>query len=201
MPALRAKVTLKKSTNLPEDACTNTWHFTGEESDAPAITTKLQDFYRGWQTWITSNIAGTFPVSWYDLDDTPPRVPFLQTTLALSSSVPSAMPEEVALCMSFQALPLSGFHQSSRRNRVYLGPFAQAAMDTGLAGNRPKAQLRTDIATAGAALKTASDAASWSWVVRSEKSGVVALVHDGWVDDAFDTQRRRGVAPITRTVF
>ena len=64
---------------------------------------------------------------------------------------------------------------------------------------------KTLIAQAGEDLLTASlAAADWHWVVYStvQPAGQrTADVVNGWVDDAFDIQRRRGLAANSRQVF
>jgi len=42
-------------------------------------------------------------------------------------------------------------------------------------------------------------AGGWDWVVYSPTNGNTVNVDNGWVDNAFDTQRRRGLAVTART--
>jgi hypothetical protein len=42
----------------------------------------------------------------------------------------------------------------------------------------------------------------WTWIVVSEVAGLNdVIVTNGWVDNAFDIQRRRGVTPTSRSTF
>jgi len=51
-------------------------------------------------------------------------------------------------------------------------------------------------------LKGASDAAAdWTWVVYSTVDNAMYPVDNGWVDNSWDTQRRRGVKPTARYTF
>jgi hypothetical protein len=43
--------------------------------------------------------------------------------------------------------------------------------------------------------------ASWDWVVYSPTDDAYHEVANGWVDNAWDTQRRRGYKPTSRTTF
>lgn len=198
---------------LPEDATVNTWHF--ENTGALPITDydnvrdMLEDFYSETAPGATGAItdlysdeafSGDVTVRAYDLDDPQPRVPVYEDGWTFTPSTAITMPAEVALVMSFQAAPSSGVSQASRRNRIYLGPFNQST--TAGTGLRPASVYRTRIALAATELLAASDASvRWKWRVWSPTLNAGAPVSNGWIDDAWDTQRRRGLAPTTRTLF
>lgn len=98
--------------------------------------------------------------------------------------------------MSYEGEKVSGQKQARRRNRVYLGPFRGAVL--GLDG-RPTPTLVTNVKNAGAGLKAASDASvNWEWVVYSNTDKQIMAPKHLWVDDAWDTQRRRGLSPSRR---
>jgi hypothetical protein len=86
---------------------------------------------------------------------------------------------------------------------VYIGPLGvtvNAANATDVAA-RPTTASKNTILQGIRKLNTAVNGAiNLTWVVYSRKLNAFAAVHDMWVDDAFDTQRRRGEAPTTRTV-
>lgn len=42
------------------------------------------------------------------------------------------------------------------------------------------------------------NSANWEWRVRSPSLDETYVVHDAWVDDAWDSQRRRGLQPTSR---
>jgi len=214
MTVIRAQVSIGQDTGLPADDITNTWHFV--TSGAPSegieddIIDALHDFYNV-ATTGGSRISEYFsarlnPATWtcrlYNLDDSPPRVPIEEQTIALSATATTSIPSEVALVMSFQALPVSGINQARRRNRVYLGPWGQAAFSPSSDGYKPGTGVINTIAEAGTRLAGRSDITSdWKWVVRSQTTGATANVVDGWVDNAWDTQRRRGEAASSRTLW
>lgn len=92
--------------------------------------------------------------------------------------------------------------QARRRGRIYLGPFGQTVLGTtAVTSDRPLAAAVTAIANAATALATATAGAVVPWVIYSPTNGSGAVVTDGWVDNAFDTQRRRGVAATSRTLW
>ncbi len=107
-----------------------------------------------------------------------------------------ALPHEVALCLSFFA----GRNLPRSRGRIYVGPFAIIANSNG----RPTPQLRSSIADRASNVGRTTENVTWVMVtnggtpVRKEPAGA-KVITAGWVDDAFDTQRRRGAGPSTRT--
>jgi hypothetical protein len=111
----------------------------------------------------------------------------------------------MALCLSYKADYVGGFPQARQRGRIYLGGFA-TLLAAGSASSFPavSSTSRTAIATAATALKTGLFADGWVWVVLSPTN--VALnaqntftVTGGWIDNAADTQRRRGQKATART--
>jgi hypothetical protein len=162
-------------------------------------------FYNSWSVQRSGLIAwaGT-RIKLYSLADPKPRVPLRDESLGITGTHSAAgMPLEVALCLSFQAPKVSGQEQRRRRGRVYLGPFTNLSGD-GSTG-RPDATAITAITTAAQTLLDASQASSsWKWAVIHDANGVAPVAHvveNGWLDNAWDTQRRRGNAPGVRTTF
>lgn len=194
-----------------------------------AITDQLNQFYTSVPAGGTVDLESFFStevaqnghtIKLYDMADATPRVPIEEATFNLGL-VPNGdpLPGEVALCLSFQGAKVSGQPQARRRGRVYIGRLDKDSA----AGGRPTGLLRTTLALCGDQLATQSDlAATWSWIVLSPAfDGMIedvdgtmvphptreaygetfAVVTNGWVDDAFDTQRRRGLAASARTLF
>jgi hypothetical protein len=113
----------------------------------------------------------------------------------------STLPPELAICVSFRAALASGVNAARRRGRVYIGPLSDNARE---GGGDPQVASAARIALAQDAddLLTASNAsADWSWGVYSRTDGILRPVVAGWVDDAFDVQRRRGLEPTTRSTY
>ena len=121
------------------------------------------------------------------------------------------LPGEVAICMSFHG-PLDGLAlavggtgkthkggtrpQSRVRGRCYIGPFNSIAIDSP-ASEYTSAGAYKDIAHAGGALRLAAP----SWAVWSRKNGTTTIINGGFVDNEWDTVRRRRVAATTRALF
>ena len=216
MAILRAQVTFQHDSGLPEDVTMNTFHFLTSSGDqvpiAQAIRDEIHDFYKvanpGTTTVLSSlfssDLSGLWGVKFYDLSDPTPRQPIYE--FDFSSFVPgsSALPEEVALCLSFQGAAVSGANQARRRGRLYIGPFFNTATVITSSGDPNVASngLAQTMQSCGAFLLAASEAAAdWSWAVYSPTNGSAVAVDNGWVDNAWDTQRRRGKAPSSRIVF
>lgn len=203
-------------TGLPEDVVTNTWHFDrpGGAPGEGAFADLLDHFSTFYETiWQTPANLG--PAPWlrpllntlkvYDLDDAIPRPPIYEAGVPLTlgtTPTTSSLPPEVAICLSYQADPIPGVNQQTRRGRIYLGGFAllTGAGSTTSFPNTSSA-ARTIIADAASLFGAAMSVDGWEWVVYSRKLGTSAIVTNGWVDDEIDTQRRRGRGPTARTAF
>lgn len=147
--------------------------------------------------------------------------PFTLGPIGAASPGNLALPGEVSCCLSFHG-DLSGVpedtpglppgpagdaHPAARkRGRIYVGPLTMGATvaDTGAANGDqlPSGFFINDLAFAAGQLHRASLATvNIVWVVASRRDNVVSPVTGGWVDNAFDTQRRRGVKATARTAI
>lgn len=208
MTLYRALVNIPAVSGIPRDAVVNTWSFDVQgpiTGVSASIESNLKAFYDAWANYRGALHAWTSAtIRYYDLSAPKPRVPIGLTNLALSSAVQTTtLPTECALCFSFQGTPISGQKQARRRGRVFLGTLATVAQSS--SSGRPAAALITAVVNAGSALKAGDTGnINWTWVVVSDVGGEAsasAQVVGGWVDDAFDTQRRRGLAPSARTIW
>lgn len=217
MSIVRATVTFDHVSALPEDQVVNTFHFDSgtllrsTATNWDAIDAALIDFYTHTQTTgglkvvnlLSRNMVGTATIRQYDLGDAKPRVPVRVTAMPFSPQLTdNALPEEVALVMSFSGPLLSGTVAARRRGRVYLGPIN--GNRNGSDGRPTTVTLQT-IQQAGGRL--INDAGT-IWAVYSPTSDpnptfstVGLFVDHGWVDNGWDTQRRRGRAATSRLTF
>lgn len=131
------------------------------------------------------------------------------------------LPPEVACCMSYQGTPTGGVVQARRRGRVYFGPFNNAAVNGANVDPRPSLGLRTTITESFQQMLTATDTAAEFVVYSRPYAGRDAIPREGratlpaiaarpgttvgvdqiWIDDEFDTQRRRGLVRTGRTLL
>jgi len=211
----RVQVSLNRDTNLPADAAVNVWHFRTPGTVAASdedLRDLIEAFYVDVQGLLASGLVGTAGVKIYDLEDAPPRAPVFEGSLSFTPAS-TQLPGEVAMVMSFQGPVVSGTPQARRRGRLFLGPLSQDTFSGATGDLRPGSTARLTIATAAESLIADSAAPGLIWSAFSpttagpepwssgELDNAFVTVTDGWIDDAFDTIRSRGVAPSTRTLF
>ena len=200
------QLSLAMDTAVVADAEVNTWSiYTATAKDAATaadVEPKLDEFYTSLEAHWSALLSGAVTVKWYDRADPLPRAPWRTSSFnfGITNTALSSMPAEVALAMSFHAAPVSGVSPARRKGRIYLGPFN--AGEGGFSGGRPGDTMRANIALAGGVFQDASAAdADWTWQVWSSVDQVGREVVGGHVDNAWDTQRRRGVAPTARSTW
>ena len=195
---------------LAEDQFVNSWHF--RESgvlgpDYENVEDMLYNFYTGdgqslapsvANFMTTENITGDYTLKAYDLTQPKPRTPVYESSGAITPGGADSLPTECSAVMSFQATVESGENQKRRRNRVYLGPFSVQANASGLIKN----ELVERLLFQGKNLKNESGASTtWEWCIYSPTDDNAEVVWSGWVDNAWDSQRRRGIRKTARGVL
>lgn len=202
MPLYRTQVELAMTSGNPDDKATNVWYFIADDLTALNLAlTQLTTFYAGIDNVLSALIATTgHRVRCYDMSDIEPRAPVVDQGLGTLSLGTGSAPTEVAFCISFQAPRQSGQSQARRRGRLYLGPLQNSFVTT--SNGTPAAASYNQINTPLQNLLDASQAATtWAWAVYSPTNQVAIEVTEAWYDNAFDTQRRRGVTATSRTTF
>ncbi len=202
MPTFRTQVTIRTADNISANFATNTWHCLAPDLVELALWhSALTTYYQAVDVRMSTVVGTTnaLQMKSYDLADPEPRAPVLTFAANLSPSG-APLPTECSLVMSFQAAQSSGIPQARRRNRVYL-PFFNTGSN--FTDGRPAGAVLTDVTNAGAALLAASGPSSgdWQWIVYSPTDNQFDLVDNGWVDNEWDTQRRRGRAATSRVTF
>jgi hypothetical protein len=215
--------TFQGLSGLSEDRFVNTFHALTDEPLLPAnfaaLVTAIQHFYKpaasnGISTYLSKEMRAVGrTIKVYDMTQAKPRAPifeFVDTAAPFTLIAGDSLPGEVAVCLSYEGVKLSGVPQGRRRGRIYLGPLAVSAIDdtdaTGKA--RPQQDLLTIATLAADALHIAMSAAGFEWQVYSptiDAAGVgdlaaFTVIDHWWMDNAFDIQRRRGASPTGRTV-
>lgn len=222
MALLLVQHALQGFSGLPEDRFVNTFHLQGT---GPATQPQLDSIVQALQTFYSATGGGlrlgTYmghsggaagrTIKIYDHQAVKPRAPifeFTDTVVPYPNSAGRGLPQEVASCISFSAPKLSGAVQARRRGRIYIGPLNDAALQEEATTFNPKpslafmdacmASFRTllvDFSAAGHLLMVYSPTTDPG---DTGEVGAFSVVTQFWVDDAFDTQRRRGCAPKTR---
>lgn len=188
------------------DGYVNTWYFANIGTSTPAESAVdaqgwLQTFYTALAGFLASD-ASDSPATFkaYNLADAEPRTPIVDSTLTIGGTSGSFLPPEVALVLSYRSLYRSGVPKGRCRGRVYLGPIATAAISSG----RPTSALTVAVKNAAGAMLTSSQASTDTvWRVHSElePDDSDQNVVGGWVDNEWDTQRRRSLILTTRDTF
>lgn len=222
----RGVVVFHGSSLMPEDRYNMDFHFVNgtlasDGTNADEIVQMLENF-------INTTTAGT-PLSAYRSPDvvgcdvvvyahpdlnpaTPTGPPVVTTTIPFDGAAdPTGLPNEVAVALSFHGnlTTVPEFQgatrpRARRRGRIFFGPLsisAQQHVAPFALQPRPASALKQLLLEHADLLMNQANAALLPWVVWSRAGQSVVSVEGGWVDNAFDTQRRRGVAPTSRNVF
>lgn len=171
--------------------------------------------------WMSSDIdhgANACRVDSYFTNDltgaTPFGSPLASLGFTLGPPTSSAqLPEEVAIALSFHGdltdVPVTEPNPTPppatirpaqrRRGRLFFGPLSQGAGFATGGHYRPSALLMDELGEAfGQTCRDIETSTPWNVGVWSRADAEVWIIVGGWVDDAWDTQRRRGIEPTTR---
>jgi hypothetical protein len=194
---IKAMCQFSVGSTLPRDVmqitpCFRTGGVLGELTDWQSICDDLADGLAGIPGAATRQLS----VRLYDLD-TPgtkqnPNRPKATAIRNVGQVSEQLFPREVCLCLSFWG----GQNLRTQRGRLYVPGFI--AMPAGQAMTRPDSNARTAVAQL-VPLFTGLGGVDCDWIVWSDKLNQATSVLSWYVDDEWDTQRRRGLKPTTRT--
>jgi hypothetical protein len=181
------------------------------------------------QTYLAANLdngAGKAHIIFYQLaaagsivPHTPLGGPILDHPFTIATGTGTGLPRESAVVLSLSAPhagiaedvpggvagPKGDTHPAARhRGRVYIGPLDNAALGAGVNGPGVSAACRDALAAAAALLMTNVNTIAGGthyWGIWSRKDSVIYPITSGYIDDAFDTQRRRGIGATARTTW
>jgi hypothetical protein len=203
----RVQISLGMDSNLPEDAATNTLHFEYVHPDPiteakfnTGVRTPLNNFYTSLATQgILSSAINPANITYkaYRITDLPPSPPEYTGNITIGGMMTGvAAPPELSVCLSYKAPNVLGGVPARRRGRIYVGPLGF------LAGATVPSTQQQAIRDAGAALLSdVTTAGQFLWVVYSPTANAAYTVESGWVDNAWDVQRRRGTKSSARITF
>jgi hypothetical protein len=213
MPTVRVQVAIQRISRLPVDQAENTFHFEVPlpqplSSELAAIEAAVIEFYNtppvGLQNvaFYMSNLVApgsVHTIKMYALSQPKPRPPMFSSSFALVGPNGSGLPAEVACCLSYRSAQAAGVPPARRRGRIYIGPLSQGTVSSQITNSdvKPSDGLINTLLASGERLMNRSDA---KWSVYSQIDQVSREILQVSVDNAFDTQRRRGGAPTARTV-
>lgn len=217
MADVLVQVVLASTSHLPADVSVNTWHFEVQDSipdgDLQIVKDRLLAFYSylGANDILSKKVdAQTSRIKMYALADPKPRVPRHDSAFIYTQPGGESLPTEVALCLSFRGAVASGEKAARRRNRVFIGPLSVGTQDT-TDGSKPKNATCDAIRSRAQLLMNLNPTSSVKWDVWSPTIDKTVVpnggdfagtpVVAGWVDNAYDTQRRRGQKATVRLAF
>lgn len=212
---VEAVTTWQFASNVPADVAVNTLHFelSDDESETlyDIVLARVANFWNSstapqvnpLDAYLSAyvNVTSGNSIKLYRQADAKPRAPRDTSALSRAASPLStaSLPFEVAVCGSFKAAPISGIPAGRLRNRIYVGPLNQSAMTTTASQpSRPTAVFMADITRAFTRLKSA-DTADVVWAGWSSRGAIGWEPATCWVDNEFDSQRRRGQDATSRT--
>lgn len=207
MPHVLARCTLRAATGLPRDDCINSFYFetiANTEETNTIIGDLLSEFYslvtssgNSVSSYINDTIIRTEGLFIELIDDpeTPPNVPFAQAAFDLEPTSATPLPQEVACCLTYTTVDyLTASNPGRHRGRVYIGPLSvDAGSDSGVMWpSRPNSTFRDTLRAAATRMLDDSALTEVIWVMWSRSDGLFPQIGGGWVDNEWDTQRRRG---------
>lgn len=212
---------LPARSGITADETQNVFAVTGPGADVVAdtegIAAKLQTFYRAIQGLLSPQLGSAPYITFYDatnaLSLSPPNnilgAPVNTFPFTWSGGFSgNANVEECAITLSMKA-DMTGLTEyylnkrprAHRRGRLYLGPLNTLPLSVDATTGRTlvSSSARTTIVDAATALRDAMS--PYTWCIWSREDRAFYPVVNGWVDNAFDTQRRRGPKATARTSF
>lgn len=205
MVAVKAQVTMPYRNVAPTNVAVNVWSFEIADDEVDQyleVQSYLTVFYTTLVDWFSPLLDMTQSnIKIYVRSDLEPQVPRFDNSGSFGNTnqTNDPLPEEVAAVMSFRAPLVSGTIPARRRGRIFLGPLGSQVSITGTNGRSVidpdfvQAVITASV-EAAAELVTAGNAHT-VWSKTNEANYVVS---NYWMDNAFDTQRRRGPSSSTR---
>lgn len=216
MVDIAVRCTLRSGSLANADDAINTFAVTGATpgTDDALITDAFDFFYNGTQAEpalaVSSFIGATqlrtagLRVELIATPGTIPNAPYYSALYSLEAANDGGLPLEVATCLSFfDAGYLTDANPGRHRGRVYIGPLTVDAMLEGDSA-LPAAPTETWInllQAAAANLATDLSGGGREWAIWSRADSTFRPIVGGWIDDEFDTQRRRGRSPVSRSYW
>lgn len=204
MALVRTEISARAFDDLPRDALTNVVYHVIDDAilvggpDWLNHCTEVVNCFNGHDAihgganpYATMHVVGKS----YDMADPKPRpvrAQYVYDPAGGANGRSQYGPSQVALCLSYYGAR----NLPSERGRIFIGGFSK----TDLVGPRPSDAQLALVLEVGHALWDVGGA-NVSWQVHSEKLGTAEDIKTIWVDDAWDTQRRRELRATKRSVL
>jgi hypothetical protein len=184
-----AQVSFGVNSALPRDRQVVTLSYRWQDftiQDAESLANNILDAFEG---KFTSLATTDHQCKIYDHEGTPPVLPMADVHRFPGVLHGVNIPNEIALCLSFDG----GQHQPRQRGRIFLpawligGALSLRPSDTQM---NTILGFATDLSNVGGA--------NVDWIVWSRVNRSATGINHAWVDDEWDTQRRRGLRATKR---
>jgi hypothetical protein len=194
----QVQLTINSKSNVAEDAAINTFAVKAMSGGATFsdIRDAVDTFFDEVDHLMSNSVnstAGAHKIRVYHLTDPKPRPPVYEDSFTTPSVGGTALPSEVALCLSFAGAPMAGVSPARRRGRIYFGPLAATIGDLQSNQFRPTTGAIALVSSHFQALIEDLAAADWQFCVWSRVDNVLVPVTHGWTNNEFDTMRSRGI--------
>lgn len=189
---------------LPEDRFVNNWVFrndgtieaghTGATNMADRVTRVLRAFYaepepatgRSVTSYLSPCLKAELELRVYDLGQAPPREAHIRK-VPLPARSAQGYPAEVAAVLTY----FSGRNLPRRRGRIFLGPLG-SGVGTMTSDGRVRLDGNFMETVLGRGLNVIKTSENVKWCILSQADAAAHIIGNLWMDDSFDTQRRRG---------
>ena len=192
MAVHRYQIALAADSLLPRDRLVNTVHFdhTGAfiPDDVESVCEDLADL---WGTHF-SGVPRECVVTAYDVGPKP-NEPIATAIVNAGLSQQSTLPREVSLCLSYY----NDRHSKRKRGRIYI-PMGIRFNSAGVRPTTPQMQAVLDLYSEPNNSLPDIGGVNVVFGVYSGRDSAFYPAKGAWVDDEWDTQRRRGLKPTTR---
>lgn len=213
MTTVKASIHLAATTGLPRDDVVNTLYFTKtgtpSSGDYDALGLAISHFYNTTADGSALSIAGYLgrdrdygtnhcKTQFYVVPSSPGPTGSPVHTYSWSLIDPGVhvtLPDQVAVVNSYHSDLTGVTNPKRRRGRIFLGPLNILALEesgSALGAQTVSAGFMADIIRSTTLILSAQTvSAGWTWVQWSPTDWTARTVDGGFVDDRFDTQRRR----------
>lgn len=191
MPTFRFQARWNGLSGLPEDVYENILYYDVTQADA-SFEAICDGIIAAFRAWSTHGDVESAEIRVYALSGGQPLYSKGYTYDFSSQSGP----QEVAICLSYASSTTWDTSTRRRRGRIFLGPLIASQSSSA----RPAQPLLTKVLALGQALSTAGSTVGANWMVYSPSDSTSTEIQSISVDNAWDTQRRRGLSPTERQV-
>jgi len=191
MPPIKLSTTVWADSILPRDGVQIN-PVVNVQNPVPEYDTLVNDWMVAFKGYSPTANTNQVQVKAYDVSRPKPNYPVYERLDNGGIAGPASGIREPAMCLSFYA----GQNIKRRRGRLYLPVFILQASNS--YGVRPQ-QAMLDKVAALVPILTALGGVDVDWSVWSSVDGQARAVTNWWIDNEWDTQRRRGLRGTTRT--